>query len=469
MFQNLKRNRQVRYDNLPLTNRDGRHQEVEVVANMYQENDRAVIQCNIRDITERKAAEAALRASEARYRILFDSGPVAICSCDGAGVIQDFNNRAAELWGRQPVLGAAADLFCGSFKLFHPDGRRLSRKRCPMAEVVSGEKREVRDAEVIVERPDGTRIAAVVNVRPLRDKNGNLAGAINCFYDVTERKQAEAARHRIEVLAASNQKLEAEMVRRRAVEKSLKKSEQHQRWLLAQSRLMQEQLRHLSRQVLKAQEEERKRISRELHDVIAQTLTGINLRLAALKRTAGLHTGDFGRNLARTQRLVEKSVAIVHRFARELRPAVLDDLGLIPALHSFMKDFAGQTGIRTHLTAFAGVEQLDTTGRTMLFRVAQEALTNVARHAHASRVEVNIQKLADGGVCMRIKDDGKSFGAEQAMVASGGKRLGLLGMRERLEMIGGQFGIESAPDKGTTVVARIPSAPPARAGANGAG
>ena len=157
--------------------------------------------------------------------------------------------------------------------------------------------------------------------------------------------------------------------------------------MLEQSDRLQEQLRQLSRQILSAQEDERKKISRELHDVIAQTLTGINVRLAALKKEAAINTKGLDRNIARTQRLVEKSVNIVHQFARELRPAVLDDLGLIPALHSFVKLFSKRTRIHVHLKVFAGVEQLDIAKRTVLFRVAQEALTNVSRHAHASRVE----------------------------------------------------------------------------------
>jgi signal transduction histidine kinase len=214
-------------------------------------------------------------------------------------------------------------------------------------------------------------------------------------------------------------------------------------------------LRSLSRQVLQAQEDERKRISRELHDVIAQTLTGINIRLAALKEGAGLNPQDFNRDLELTQKLVENSVNIVHQFARELRPAVLDDLGLIPALHSFMKNFTAQTGVHSHLTAFAGLEQLDSARRTILYRVAQEALTNVSRHAQASRVEVTIQKLADA-ICMKINDNGKSFNVEHLLQGKGGKRLGLLGMRERLEMVGGRFEIESASGQGTTVTAVIP-------------
>jgi signal transduction histidine kinase len=256
-------------------------------------------------------------------------------------------------------------------------------------------------------------------------------------------------------LAASNRRLQREILQRKSVEKSLRKSEQHYSQLLEQSRHMQGQLRLLSRQLLSAQEEERKMISRELHDQIAQTLTGINIRLASLKTASMLNTRGLQKKISSTQRLVEKSVDIVHRFARDLRPTVLDDLGLIPALHSFMKNFARRTGVRSHLTAFAAVERLDTAKRTVLFRVAQEALNNVARHAHASRVEVNIQKLR-GRVCMKIKDDGKSFNAERTLRANGGKRLGLLGMRERLEMVGGKFVVESSPGKGTTIQAQIP-------------
>jgi signal transduction histidine kinase len=256
-------------------------------------------------------------------------------------------------------------------------------------------------------------------------------------------------------LAASNRQLQQEIAERKSAEEALRKSEQHSRQLLEQSRHMQEQLRLLSRQLLSAQEEERKKISRELHDVIAQTLTTINVRLAALKKEAALNTKGLERSIARTQQLVEQSVNIVHRFARELRPTVLDDLGLIPALHTFMKRFREQTGIRVSLSAFAAVEQVNGDKRTVLYRVAQEALTNVARHAQASQAEVKIQKL-DGVICMRIKDNGKGFQEESVLHAKKSKRLGLLGMRERLEMVGGSFTVTSAPGKGTTVRAQFP-------------
>ncbi len=256
-------------------------------------------------------------------------------------------------------------------------------------------------------------------------------------------------------LTASNLELSTEITLRKAVEEALKKSETHFSKLLTQSDRMQEQLRRLSRQILTAQEEERKKISRELHDVIAQTLTSINIRLSTLKKEASLNTKSLSRNIDSTQRLVERSVNIVHQFARELRPAVLDDLGLIPALHSYTKGIAARAGLRIRLVTFAEVERLDTARRTILYRVAQEALTNIVRHARSTHVSLSIQKTP-GGVCMRITDDGKSFNVEKVLHNTQATHLGILGMRERLEMVGGSLSIVSIPGKGTTVEGCIP-------------
>jgi signal transduction histidine kinase len=289
--------------------------------------------------------------------------------------------------------------------------------------------------------------AAIVPIEKTHRSAREATAQLKKFVETLSRRTVE--------LAASNLELSREITTRKAVEKALKKSERHYSQLLQQSDSLQEDLRRLSRQLLSAQEDERKKISRELHDVIAQTLTGINVRLATLKKDAALDTRDIERNIARTQQLVQESVDIVHRFARELRPTVLDDLGLIPALHTFMKSFKERTGIQVSLSAFATVEQVSDDKRTVLYRVAQEALTNVARHAHASQAEVKIQKL-DGAICMKIKDNGKGFHQEGLSRNKKSKRLGLLGMRERLEMVGGNFTVASALGKGTTVLAQIP-------------
>jgi signal transduction histidine kinase len=265
----------------------------------------------------------------------------------------------------------------------------------------------------------------------------------------------QALRRRTADLASSNLRLKREITQRKLAENSFRKSEKHFGELLRKSQQMQEQLRHLSRQLLSAQEEERKRISRELHDVIAQTLSGINVRLAALKNATTLNSEGLEENIVRTQQLVQESVEIVHRFARELRPTVLDDLGIIPALHTFMKGFKEETGIRVSLSAFGAVEQVNGDKRTVLYRVAQEALTNVARHAQASEAQVRIQQR-NGSVLMKIKDNGKGFHQERSWHLKKGKRLGLLGMRERVEMVGGNFTFTSAPGQGTTVLAQIP-------------
>jgi PAS domain S-box-containing protein len=133
----------------------------------------------------------SLRESEAHYRALFELGPAAIYSCDASGAIRNCNRRAVELWGRRPILGHPQERFCGSLKMFDSEGRFIDHAHCPMGKVLAGTITEARDAEVVIERPDGSRIIVVMNVRSLKNPLGEITGAINCFYDVTERKEAE--------------------------------------------------------------------------------------------------------------------------------------------------------------------------------------------------------------------------------------------------------------------------------------
>lgn len=145
----------------------------------------------LNEIAERRQTESTLRESEERYRMLFALGPVAVYSCDASGAIRDFNPRAAELWGRTPKPGDTDERFCGSYKLHRPDGTFMPHDQCPMAEVLSGQIPEARDGEVHIERPDGSRVIVIVNIRPLKNQGGEITGALNYFFDITARKQAE--------------------------------------------------------------------------------------------------------------------------------------------------------------------------------------------------------------------------------------------------------------------------------------
>ncbi len=381
------------------------------------------------------------------YTDLYDFAPVGYFSVDEEGLILEVNLVGAALLGIERsklinrrlqgfVAPASRTTFLAFFKkIFASAGKQI--------------------CEISFLNERGTPFWAdlqAASASSLRDKRKWCRMAIS---DLTTLKQAEEVRRRLEDVTAANLELKQEVVQRQKAEVALKKSEAHYAHLFEQSRQMQEQLRHLSRQLLLTQEEERKRISRELHDEIVQTLVGINVHLASLTMKAPFNIKDLRKKIVRTQRLVEKSVTIVHRFARGLRPTVLDDLGLIPALQSFIKDFTKETKIRIHFAAFAGVEQLNSTQRTVLYRVAQSALANVHKHAHASDVKVSIHKLPDA-IRLAIHDNGKSFDLERVLFAKRHKRLGLLGSRERVEMIGGKFGVESAPGQGTTISAEIP-------------
>lgn len=184
-------------------------------------------------------------------------------------------------------------------------------------------------------------------------------------------------------------------------------------------------------------------------------LAGINVHLASLQVEATFNTKGLSKKIASTQRLVEKSVKIVHQFAQRLRPASLDDLGIIPSLKNYMRDFGKRTGIYCHFTAFPKVEALNSAKRTVLFRVVQAALANVTQHAEATQVHVTISKFPNV-VRMEIHDNGRSFDVERVFSSGMNKRLGLVGMRERIEMVGGCFNIDSSPKQGTTIRAEIP-------------
>ncbi|MCE0499150.1 MAG: histidine kinase [Methylacidiphilales bacterium] len=385
------------------------------------------------------------------YTDLYDFAPVGYFSVDEQGLILEVNLTGAALLGveRSRLIKQRLQNFVD------PPSRPLLLAF--LKKIFTSPRKQICELPLLNER--GTPFWADLQAASSDDVRGKMKWCRVAVSDLTNLKHEEEVQRRMEGLAVANMDLKQEIVRRQKSESDLKKSEAHYAQLFEQSRLMQEQLRHLSRQLLLTQEEERKRISRELHDEIVQTLVGINVHLASLSVKAPFNIRELRKKIARTRRLVEKSVDIVHRFARELRPTVLDDLGLIPALQSFIKDFTKRTKIRVQFTAFAGVEQLNSTQRTVLYRVAQSALANVEKHAKASDVKVSMRKLKNA-IRLEIHDNGKSFDVQSVLFAKRHKRLGLLGSRERVEMVGGKFGVESAPGQGTTVSAEISITPP---------
>ena len=143
------------------------------------------------DVTEHKRAEQDLRQSEARFRALFDWGPLAMYTVNASGVIEEFNRNAVALWGCEPQLGDTSERYCGAYKLHYPDGTALQHDQTPVAAVLSGQTPAARDVEVIVERPDGSKITVIANIVPLKNNQAEVTGAIICLYDITERSRME--------------------------------------------------------------------------------------------------------------------------------------------------------------------------------------------------------------------------------------------------------------------------------------
>ena len=394
-----------------------------------------------------KQSKADVDASLEKYTDLYDFAPVGYFSVDEQGSILDVNLTGASLLGIE-----RSRLTRRRFQLFVAPGGRADFNAF-LERVFAEHGKQTCEALLL----NAGRASFWADLQATTVTTADAAGKMcrMAVSDISARRQAEEAQRRIAFLAATNRKLDEEIVRRTGTEAALRESEAHARQLAEQSQFTQEKLQFLTRQLLVVQEEERKRISHELHDEVVQTLVGINVGLSALRRGGCIGDPTPGDRFAGIQRLVADSIDAVHRFARGLRPAVLDDLGLIPALHAYCKSLAVERKLRIDITASRSVAALDETGKTVLFRVAQEALTNVAHHAKATKVKVSIREIP-GAIRMEISDNGRAFQVGKILLAKNPKRLGLIGMKERLEMVGGSLDIESAPRKGTTVRAEIP-------------
>ncbi len=206
----------------------------------------------------------------------------------------------------------------------------------------------------------------------------------------------------------------------------------------------------LLRKVISAQEEERKRVARELHDEIGQCFTSIAVGLRALE-----HLDDpreLRRRTAQLRALATRAIEDVQYLSRMLRPSVLDDLGLVPAIERCVQDVAAKFGLRAELSVQGLEGRLPLEVETALYRIIQEGLTNVGRHARAKRVRVAVERQ-DGLIVASVEDDGRGFQVNRVW---GKDALGLFGMQERATLVGGEFQVVSAPGQGTRIVVRVP-------------
>ncbi len=394
-----------------------------------------------------KRAGDTLRENEERYRTLFDLAPVAVYSCDASGVIRDYNNRAAELWGRKPERGDTDERFCGSFKLYRPDGSFMPHEQCPMGDVLTGKIPGTHDAEVHIERPDGSRIIVIVNIAPLTDSRGEITGAINCFYDVTERNRAEEALHE-------------SVIERRRAEEALRESETQLR--LANEELESEvqrrtaALRHLSAQLMRSQDDERRRIASNLHDSLGQYLANIKMNLDSLHRSATPNQAEL---LSAALESVEQSIVETRTLSCLLHPPLLDEVGFACAARWYTDEFAKRSGIEVKLDLPDGIDRLPELIEIALFRMLQESLTNVHRHSGSSSLEIGLT-ATENQVQLCVRDFGRGMPARlrqgSALNGSHGG-VGLSGMRERATDLGGSLDIES-DSHGTAIVVSLPLA-----------
>ena len=400
------------------------------------------LECSIiiQDITRRRQAQEQMRLSEIRYRRLFEETHDGILLVDPESrQIIDANPFMTQLLGypREQLIGK--ELYQIGLLEDEAASRAMLRALKRSHEV------RYEDLPLESQAGDHQEVEVVAN---LYQENGR--SVIQCnIRDITARKLAEDMSRR-------NVKLNREITRRKVLEEDLRANRKEQSRLLRQSRLQQKQLRDLSHQILKVQEDERKRISHELHDVIAQTLVSISVHLEILVRRSTAVPECLRHQICRTQLLVERAVEIVHGFARELRPTMLDDLGLVPALQAYVQRFTQDTQIRVTLNASRKIDRATSIVRTVIFRVVQEALTNVARHSKASLAEVNIKYQANV-IRMEIRDNGQGFKVSGKAGSHKKGRLGLIGMRERVEMIDGTFQVQSAPGGPTTIQVKIPA------------
>lgn len=367
-------------------------------AQLFEQSQHYVAELEER-IVERNLVEAALRESEERYRELFENARDAMYVHDLDGTYVSINHAAEKLSGyaREEIVGHNYSEFVASEHI-----KEVRKHFCGKL----AQKGET-TYEVDVIAKDGRRVPVEVSSRAIYEK-GVIVGVQGTARDITERKQT------------------------------------------------QDTLQMFSRQLIEAQEEERRRIARELHDQIGQVLTAVKMNLHTIQRTCD---GDeASTHIKDNIEAVDEALRLVRDLSVDLRPPLLDDLGLVTALRWYVDRYAQ----RSRIVADVVVEMKDPNERfsreleTACFRIAQEALTNVVRHARASCVLVRLVK-EDDGLFLSVKDNGVGFNPEALRKrAPRAATLGLLGMQERAHAAGGVIEIDSGASKGTEIRLKLP-------------
>ena len=389
-----------------------------------------------------KAQESLHRAKQFDDAVMENMGE-GLYTVDHQGCVTFMNPAAEELfgWTFDELRGRNIH---DAVHYKHPDGSPFPVEKCLNLQVLRSGKTLTAHEDVFI-RKDGTFFNVVYSSSPLREDR-YLTGLVVVFRDVTARKQAEEALRQAHEQLADRAKQLQTLVESRTAK-------------LAESN---ERLRHemdereaLRRKLLHAQEEERRRIARELHDQMGQNLTALNVGLKSL--LDGQSRSGLGSRVQHLQELATQTARDLHRVAVELRPAALDDLGLVKAIRALIETWS--TRYRIDVDFEAGQYKaagISSEIETILYRIIQEALNNVAKHSGAKRVALVLRRTEEQ-VQAIIEDDGRGFDARvTSQSGNGSGRLGLLGIRERLGIVGGDFKIESAPGSGATLFVRIP-------------
>ncbi len=353
------------------------------------------------DITERKRTEQALRESEERLRLAFAGAQEGIWDWNLETDAVVYSLRWKQMLGYsddeiEPHISAWE-------RLVHPDDRAAADRA--HASVTRGQP--TYEAEFRLRHKDGHYVHVLSRGFPVRrDPGGPVIRIVGTHFDLTERQKRETERARTELLA------------------------------------------HL----VFVQEDERRRIARDMHDQFGEQLTALSLRIALLKEAAGGSAGMAGHAQA-LEAIAQRLDRDVDQLVWELRPTALDDLGLRAALSNYISDWSQRAKIAAELhTSGLMDDRLASEVETALYRIAQEALNNVAKHSRARRVEVLLERRSDC-VLLILEDDGVGF--EQADSGATGGGFGLVGMQERAALVGASLQIESTPGKGTTILVRM--------------